>query len=113
MQRALICLFLSLTLGVASVALAVARTDGGLSRQITICTGQGAAVISLDASGNPIRALHHCPECLISVTFALPPVAVRILPSPAQSVMHPPARAATAPDPDHVDPRAQGPPVSV
>lgn len=113
MMRILLSFLLSLTLGLASVGMAIARTDGGLSRQITICSGQGTAVISIDANGNPVGTPHHCPDCLTGVTMALPPVdivgeakrAKGLLPSPV-SGRAPPALARLAP-------RAQGPPFSV
>lgn len=65
----LLCLILSLT----SVTAAVAHMRAGGAVQIDLCGTPGVdEVITLDAFGDPITMVHHCPDCLSVTAGALP-----------------------------------------
>jgi hypothetical protein len=62
-------LFLALVLSWASVPMAVARAS--MAASVTICTGDGAQVVTLDANGDRV-AITHCPDCSIAAAALLP-----------------------------------------
>lgn len=39
--------------------------------QATLCTGDGAVTVTLDARGNPVAPARHCPACVLALS--LPP----------------------------------------
>ncbi len=112
MIRILTSVFLSLALGLASVGIGMARVEGGLSRQVTICKGLDVAVITLDSKGNPI-APHHCPACLIFVALAMPPLTGTGAMAPARFQALVPLAQQAKPGLNRPEPCAQGPPFFV
>jgi hypothetical protein len=74
--RPILGLLLALLLAVTSVTMAVARGQSPMGRDVIICAGAGTSTITLDANGNPVRAMHPCPDCLMGVTAAIAPDAV-------------------------------------
>lgn len=73
MQRnpVLACL-LALILMFGSVAQAVARHGGTAETMVTLCGGDGAAVVLLlDAKGDPAPSSHDCPHCLAATVLAV------------------------------------------
>jgi hypothetical protein len=71
--RPILGLLLALLLAVTSVTMAVARGQSPMGRDVIICAGAGVSTITLDADGNPVRARHACPDCLMGVTAAITP----------------------------------------
>ncbi len=69
---------LSLLLAVTGLGMATARGSAGAPGQITVCTGTGPVMISLDAAGHPNDIPRYCPEralaLLAAVAMAQPPV---------------------------------------
>lgn len=56
---------LALMLSLTSVTAAVAHMRAAGAMQIVICGTPGVEeVITLDAFGDPLPVVHHCPECL-------------------------------------------------
>jgi hypothetical protein len=63
--RALASAFLVVVLSLTSVTAAVAHMRAAGAVQIALCGTPGIEeVITLDAFGNPISMMHHCPDCL-------------------------------------------------
>lgn len=73
MLRAFSAFFLSLILSMTSVTMAVARAQAPVAGQITICSGYGIVIISVDAEGNPTGPVHPCPDCLAGLVLAPAP----------------------------------------
>lgn len=73
-MRALIALFLSLILALTAVTVAVARVQDGATTEMVVCAEGGAMLVTLDASGNPVERLHHCPDCTVALTGPVLPV---------------------------------------
>ena len=71
--RALVSAFLVVVLSLTSVTAAVAHMRSAGAVQIALCGTPGIEeVITLDAFGEPMPMVHHCPECLTQVaTVAL------------------------------------------
>lgn len=80
---------LCLTLALTSAAMALARGQArDVSGAIVLCAGLGVVTVTVDSRGNPVGALHVCPDCAL---FALAAVA-----SPEAAVLAaPPGRAWT------------------
>lgn len=71
-MRILIALFLSLILGIASQAEAVARSEMAGAVDQVLCGAQGASTVTLDAAGHVVHA-RSCTHCLAAgVSAALP-----------------------------------------
>jgi hypothetical protein len=68
----LLIFWLCLTMLVTSGVGAFARGQMAFGQTMQICAEGEAAVITLDARGNPVKAANPCPECL-AVTAGLPP----------------------------------------
>lgn len=62
LRRALAVL-LVLMLSVTSVTAAVARGQMAGAVDLVICAGGGVATVTLDAAGQPVTRVHHCPVC--------------------------------------------------
>lgn len=114
MMRRLLILFLSVALGLASVSMAVARTQARTVGQITICSGYGVVTVAVDASGSPVGTplvpAHLCPDCLAGLTLGPLPVQPQVSrpATPAQpvwpvAIVAPSGHASLAP-------QARGPP---
>lgn len=113
MMRVFAPFFLSAVLCLASFGVAMARVQGALSWQITVCTGEGMVEVTLDASGTPVQRSHHCPDCLAMVALGLPPVVQALPPHFAPPQARAFVEAGAAPGLDQPSPKAQGPPGTV
>lgn len=68
-MRLLTALFLSLTLAIASVSMAVARGQVPMGATVELCTEAGTVSVVLDVEGKPMPGHPHiCPDCLSAVT---------------------------------------------
>ena len=65
-------MFLSLlAVALFSVTQAQARHAVHAAHIMVICTGDGFARITLDADGNPVEPILHCPDCVLGVAAHL------------------------------------------
>lgn len=100
-----------LTSGTAGFARGQAAAAVG---EIVICSGQGTILVAVDAEGKPVRGIHVCPDCiltLLAMADAAPEAAVRG--ADWRRVAWPPAYhfpAASAATPGAL---ARGPPATV
>ncbi len=80
--------------------------------EVTVCTGGGAATLTLDARGRPVRAAHDCLACLLPAFAAAPtPMAVPARAGGSRDPVPAPVRVAVSvPAPA---PLARGPPSAV
>ncbi|EPX85419.1 hypothetical protein Salmuc_02800 [Salipiger mucosus DSM 16094] len=62
---------LALVLALTGYEAAVARAAPAPAGQMVICTGQGLAVIAVDAEGNPVGPAHICPDAASGFFAAL------------------------------------------
>jgi len=79
MLRLINALFLSLTLGITSISMAVARGQSpDIGTDIVICTGVGITTITIGPDGEPVKKIHLCPDgiSLFTAAFAAPEVLV-------------------------------------
>lgn len=111
--RPLAGLLLALIVAVASLGLAVAHGQPRVAGWMDLC-GDGAAVVAVDARGQPVGVTHPCPDCTAPLAFASPPPPMA-MPLPPQSHRQAARPAAglyvarrPAPEPD-----ARGPPVLI
>ena len=65
---------LALCLAVTSVTSVQAKARAGSLDQVVICTGYGIVQITVDAEGNPVQAIHACPDCVNALAASLPDV---------------------------------------
>ncbi len=73
MLRLLSSLCLALILSLTSVTAAVAHMLAAGAMQIVICGTPGVEeVVTLDAFGDPMPVMHHCPDCLTVVAGMSP-----------------------------------------
>jgi len=73
MLRLLSSLCLALILSLTSVTAAVAHMRAAGAMQIVICGTPGVEeVVTLDAYGDPMPVMHHCPDCLTVVAGMSP-----------------------------------------
>ena len=73
MLRLLSSLCLALILSLTSVTAAVAHMRAAGAMQIVICGTPGVEeVVTLDAFGDPMPVMHHCPDCLTVVAGMSP-----------------------------------------
>lgn len=77
MIRVLSSLLFALLLAVSSVPAALMHNQMQGSSQMVICSdtpdASGLITVTLDATGQPISAPHHCPQCLAALDLALLP----------------------------------------
>lgn len=111
--RHILAITLSLALGLAPVAAAEMRGPLSGVQSVTLCSGDGAKVISLDSDGNPVEVAHVCLDCCLVVSD-LPQATA--LPKPLRlvrfsAVLTPKTRI--LPRPMAVKPWTRGPPLSV
>lgn len=86
--RVLSGLFLALVLSLTSVTMAVARGQMIGAITVELCADHGAgATITLDAQGNPVETVLHCPDCLVAT------------PAPGGAPVTVPARPVTRSEP--------------
>ena len=101
---------LSLALALSSATMASARGQMAQGDAIVICSGYGVVTIVLGPDGEPVGAVHPCPDCTPHLAAMLPgaaPVAARPL-TRGQPVR--PARVVVAPTPAAMPPQARAPP---
>jgi hypothetical protein len=73
MLRLISSVCLALILSLTSVTAAVAHMRAAGAVQIVICGTPGVEeVVTLDAFGDPIPMVHHCPDCLTLVAGVSP-----------------------------------------
>ena len=73
MLRLVTSVCLALILSLTSVTSAVAHMRAAGAVQIVICGTPGVEeVVTLDAFGDPLPMLHHCPDCLTLVAAMAP-----------------------------------------
>ena len=116
-MRRLLILFLSVALGLASVSMAVARTQARAVDQITICSGYGVVSVAVDAAGSPVGTpllpVHLCPDCLAGLVLGPLPSQPQVSrpATPAQPVW---SGAIVAPSGQTgLAPQARGPPLVI
>lgn len=73
-------LFLALAFALTAHSAAAAQGGRDAAGTMVICTGMGAAVVYVDAEGQPVPAPHYCPDCMMHVLDAVVPPAA--LPAP-------------------------------
>ena len=106
-------LLLALIVAVASLGLAVARTQPRMAEWLELC-GDGSPALAVDAQGQPVGMIHLCPDCIAAFATAdLPLPAALPLPRQATGRAAPPVLSLSvalrpAPEPD-----ARGPPVLI
>ena len=69
--RSTVAIVLALLLAVTSVTLAVARGQTRIAGEIVICSGNGFTTVSVDDHGNPVEAVHICPDMALGLIAAL------------------------------------------
>lgn len=109
-MRALLALFLSLILALASQGEAVARSEMAGASDLVLCAAAGTTTVTLDANGHPVhaRACTHCLAAGVVADLVAPPElaapvsrGVRlVLPQPAPHLFRAP-----------ISPSARAPPV--
>lgn len=73
MVRLISSVCLALILSLTSVTAAVAHMRAAGAVQIVICGTPGVEeVVTLDAFGDPLPVVHHCPDCLTLVAAVAP-----------------------------------------
>jgi hypothetical protein len=73
MLRLITSVCLALILSLTSVTAAVAHMRAAGAVQIVICGTPGVEeVVTLDAFGDPMPMVHHCPDCLTLVAAVSP-----------------------------------------
>lgn len=80
MLRVLSGFLLAVMLCVTSVTAAVARGQMAGAVDLVVCSGAGSVTVTLDAAGQPVRHVHHCPVCTAAsaaVAGASAPCALR------------------------------------
>lgn len=78
--RSLLGCLMGLILLFGSVLGAVARNEQAGLTTVTLCGTDGAA-IQIDATGNPVKAGHGCPECVAAASMGAldaPPVVLAL-----------------------------------
>jgi hypothetical protein len=50
--------------------------------QMVLCTGAGVTAVLMDAEGQPLGALHYCPDCALSSLAVLDADQLNVTPSP-------------------------------
>lgn len=93
--KSLSALGLCLLIAVTWQAMAMTPGAPAVAGQMVICTGAGPVTVYMDAQGNPVQHVHHCPDCIVD--FANPdlaslPLRVARLLDAALSVPAPAAR---------------------
>ena len=114
MLRAVVSVCLALILSLTSVTAAVAHMRAAGAVQIVICGTPGVEeVVTLDAFGDPMPMVHHCPDCL-TLAAGVSPEAPHVARPMGRMVQ---VRAGlSGPDPHPVAvprPTARGPPLSL
>jgi hypothetical protein len=61
---------LALVLTLGSFTMAVARVQAPGMTVVTVCAGTGTVDLVLDGTGQPIRGLHLCPDCIAALALA-------------------------------------------
>ncbi|WP_457650385.1 hypothetical protein [Profundibacter sp.] len=113
MLRLINALFLSLTLGITSISMAVARgQNSDIGTDIVICTGVGITTITVGPDGQPVKKIHLCPDgiSLFTVAFSAPDVVV--VPNVMVWRLALPADTVILPQ-EAPSPAARGPPLDV
>lgn len=113
MIRLFLSLLLTLSLAFTSLTMAQARGAAAATGQIEICSGAHATIVYVDAQGQPTKAPHVCPDCLIVLApgeahHPLIPIHA-VLPAPAPDRLS----ACNVPHPSGVTPPSRAPPLSV
>ncbi|MFK7837719.1 MAG: hypothetical protein AB8B60_16040 [Sulfitobacter sp.] len=67
MMRVVFSLTLALMLALTSQAMAVARGSSAATGQMVLCIGDEAVAVFVDAEGQPTRAPHLCPDCVVNL----------------------------------------------
>ncbi len=70
MMRALLSLMLAMMLALTSQSMAVARGASAATGQMVICTGVGATLVYMDATGAPTSAPHICPDATVGAVLS-------------------------------------------
>ncbi len=77
MKRAsLLSIVLSVILALATVQMAYARGQMAGAMLVELCADGTSVTVQLDASGQPIRMQHPCPDCMMSGGAALIPAVI-------------------------------------
>lgn len=99
------------TSGAMAVARGHAKTVAG---QVILCTGQGVLQVAVDAQGQPVGAIHICPECALGLfdhCASAQEVIAPVIFGTADPVTSPPVPVAW--NTTQTLPPARGPPVAI
>lgn len=78
-RRSAVAFSLSLLLLVTAIAFGAARGQTRVAGQVVLCIGGAAVTIEVDEDGQPVGAVHVCPDCALSSLAAVVPLAVESL----------------------------------
>jgi len=113
MLRLINALFLSLTLGITSISMAVARGQSpDVGSDIVICTGVGITTITIGPDGEPVKKTHLCPDGISLFTAAFTAAEVTVEPDVMVWRLALPADTLLL-SRDTPSPAARGPPLAV
>lgn len=113
MLRLINALFLSLTLVITSISMAVARGQSpDIGTDIVICTGVGMTTITIGPDGQPIKKTHLCPDGVSIFAAAFTTPIVPVLPSVMVWRLALPTDTVILPQ-EAPSPAARGPPLDV
>ena len=72
MTKSITAIALAIMIALTSGAMAIARGQAtSMMGTIVICSGHGPVTLNVDAQGQPVEALHICPDCAMTVLAAL------------------------------------------
>jgi hypothetical protein len=70
--RPFVAIILALLVTLTSQQMAVARGQAAVAGEMVLCTGLGSVVtVNVDADGQPTGPAHICPDCALSLMFAV------------------------------------------
>ena len=103
-------LALALSVALVSVHTAIGRAEASAASDIEFCIGTEIVTLAIDATGQPVKRNHTCPDCVLSglavldvATGPLPPITSAWTLSPSAT-----ARSVTPAQMPHAS--ARGPP---
>lgn len=111
--RSYLAILLAAIVALTSPSMAVSRMADGPSGQMVLCTGAGPVTVYVDSDGQPVKAPHPCPDCMIAgLDIGLAPVVVPLSPPLPQARTLMPKQRFGAARAERAH-RARGPPAAV
>lgn len=110
--RRLFLLLLIPAFALGLVGMAQARVQAPAAGEIVICSGYGMVTLAVDADGQPVMAVHFCPDC-VPTTAATDPGALMPPAAPPLRLLAvlPMERSASLVAQATPSPAARGPPL--